>query len=1231
MESIKFDIHSSPEGDSALVFSLIETGNSAHDRNSFLAAALELLVQTFKANLGLIYFIEPESSTARLAFSVNLSDAVKERVSVVTMNDSPLIKRLASGNITIFNMGDYPDISDIISEDRIPKIAAFPLYTKGKVIGTVNIGFDIHFDIEAHLRAQIGLATRTVGIILDRFDAEEQISAISRDTALKEELFSFALDATGDGVWDWDLEKDAITCSPRCLEMLGLPAKTPAASRTQMSQVIHPDDRDHILRLLNDYCEGKRSSYEAEIRVKGEGNTWRWVCHKGRIVTRDSSGKPLRLVGVIMDISRRKTLEEILLDLGERYKTVVNKANEGIFIVQNGKLVFCNPKMVDITGYSLDELYAYPITTIIHPDDCDRVTTLFADRIAGNDTPHHSIFRVIDSGGRELWIEDSSSPINWNNAPALLDFITDITDRMKAEKAVIESEERYRHVFLHSPVGIFRFDGTFRITECNERFTEIMESSRELIVGTDLTSITDPLIQQIIEKTKNNLPVKMEGEYHTITSGNTINISFSGALIHNAEGSLSGGIGIVEDISSRVKSEHIIRQYVKHLVSVDKISQLTSSPMEKSVLIKTLIREVRRIFQCDRAWIIYPCDPASPTWHYMQINTAPNHAISFTVDADRTITPVIADLFARAAASKTPIADNEFPSPSSIEQDSSSQMVIALHSAADGDWLLGVNQSDPARKWTDDEMKLLRDIAQRLTDALNNFILQSKIQERGQFVSAVLRATDDAIIVIDSAGTIVRFNDRAAALSGLSIEDVIGKQADSVIILHDTNTGAPIESPVKRVLSENRTIDSVTPVVISAGNGNACTVQTLCVPVTSIVGTMAGCVLILKDITEKIRIGRELSRGQKFESIGIIAGGIAHDFNNILTGITGNLSLAKMRADDKEKSAKLVSDAEKAAFRAQKLTQQLLSFTKGGTPSREMISLKEIVEESSSFALRGSNVVCRNEFADNIPPISADRGQISQVIQNIIINALQAMKDGGRITNKIDTIISVGADIPAGNFVRLSISDTGAGIPKKNIPHIFDPYFSTKETGSGLGLAVVSSIIMNHGGHVSVRSVPNEGTTFTILLPAAKTIQQQEKAETREIIRGTGKILLMDDDESVQHVVASILDCLGYRVHCAFNGEEAVNMYRTACAKNIPFDLVIMDLTIPGGMGGKDAVAEIRKIDPACKAIVSSGYSNDPVISNYGDYGFSGVIVKPFSIEELSQTISAVLASKQEP
>jgi len=378
------------------------------------------------------------------------------------------------------------------------------------------------------------------------------------------------------------------------------------------------------------------------------------------------------------------------------------------------------------------------------------------------------------------------------------------------------------------------------------------------------------------------------------------------------------------------------------------------------------------------------------------------------------------------------------------------------------------------------------------------------------------------------------------------------------------------------------------------------------------------------EIVKREKMEGELHRAQKLESIGLLAGGIAHDFNNLLTGIISNLSLARMFIKPEERIFKYLSESEKASFRAHDLTLQLLTFSKGGAPVKKVSEIGQIIRDSASFALRGSNIRCDYAISPGLWAAELDEGQISQVINNLIINADQAMPNGGLISVSGDNVTLDSKDalpLVPGNYIRLAIADSGIGIPRDLIPKIFDPYFTTKQKGSGLGLATSYSIIQKHNGLLTVDSVVGGGTTFSIYLPATGNEAPHREFVHEELCAGRGRILVMDDEEMVRSAAGEILEFAGYEVEFANDGAEAINLYRQGKQSGTSFDAVIMDLTVPGAMGGKEAVTELHAIDPDVRAIVSSGYSNDPVVADYIQYGFCGVISKPYSSARLTEAV----------
>ena len=389
---------------------------------------------------------------------------------------------------------------------------------------------------------------------------------------------------------------------------------------------------------------------------------------------------------------------------------------------------------------------------------------------------------------------------------------------------------------------------------------------------------------------------------------------------------------------------------------------------------------------------------------------------------------------------------------------------------------------------------------------------------------------------------------------------------------------------------------------------------------------------LVKDIIEKERLEQEILKTRKLESVGILAGGIAHDFNNLLTSILGNISIALLDVHEQGLPiSHTLESAEKAALRAKELSNQLLTFSKGGTPVKTTTSIKELLEESARFVLKGSNVNCAFNFANDLWPVDVDAGQINQVINNLIINASHAMPNGGTIDISCKNV-TLEADkalkLKEGNYIRIDIRDHGIGISEENLLKIFDPYFTTKESGSGLGLATSYSIICKHEGKITCQSELGVGTTFTIYLKASTSEVQIKALGSNTPVKGSGRILVMDDDALIQDVFQKTLSKLGYETVCVGNGKLAIEEYARSFEEDNPYDIVIMDLTIPGEMGGKEAIGILKEQFPQVKAVVSSGYSNDPVVGNYEQYGFVGYIKKPFQIRELSNFLSSILTTQ---
>ncbi|NTV14312.1 MAG: response regulator [Desulfobulbaceae bacterium] len=399
-------------------------------------------------------------------------------------------------------------------------------------------------------------------------------------------------------------------------------------------------------------------------------------------------------------------------------------------------------------------------------------------------------------------------------------------------------------------------------------------------------------------------------------------------------------------------------------------------------------------------------------------------------------------------------------------------------------------------------------------------------------------------------------------------------------------------------------------------------------PVRDRDGRATGFIEVTEDITERRKLEEELRRAKHLESIGTLAGGIAHDFNNLLAGILGNIALARLYIGKPEKSLEKLQICEKAVMRGRDLSQQLLTFAKGGTPIKENVAVAELLREAVTFALSGANVSCAYDLPVDLWPAELDSGQISQVFQNLVANSVQAMPAGGTLeVSACNLLVTDPAEaLPAGRYLKISLRDHGPGIAPEHLDKIFLPFFTTKKKGSGLGLAICYSIVKKHQGRIEVVATDGGGATFQVFLPASECQPVLTTDESGRLPEGEGRILVMDDEEVVRESAAEMLSYLGYKVEIAGDGLEALDHYRKAAAAGQGYDVVILDLTVPGGIGGLETLRKLVEYDPGVRAVVSSGYANDAVLADYRQYGFRGLICKPYSLKELGEVVAEVLA-----
>lgn len=533
-------------------------------------------------------------------------------------------------------------------------------------------------------------------------------------------------------------------------------------------------------------------------------------------------------------------------------------------------------------------------------------------------------------------------------------------------------------------------------------------------------------------------------------------------------------------------------------------------------------------------------------------------------------------------------------------------------------------------------------VQQRTSDLIiANQALQKEIIERKQAeenlaaeserLNVTLRSIGDGVITTNTDGKIMLINKNAEDLTGWKIEEANGRSLNEVFHIIRDKTNIVYEDLKIDKLKDDEFTDYSRDIVLVSENKSEHLITLSGTPLQNTQGDNIGTVIVFRDITKQKDLEDELLRTQKLESLGILAGGIAHDFNNFLAAIMASTQLANIRLAKGMEIHNNLTDIESIITKAAGLTKQLLTFSKGGAPIKKTALIADLIKDTVDFTLHGTKLKCEFTIADDLWLAKVDEGQMSQVINNLVLNAVQAMPGGGAIQIQLANVIlkvGHGIPLPPGKYVKITVADQGVGIPEEHLSKIFDPYFTTKHNGNGLGLASSYRIIKKHKGYIGVQSKLGVGTTFAIYLPASKKKTPEKEAISEGNLDGAGKILLMDDDVGIRNACAEILSRIGYEVAVAAEGAEAITLFSEAQNAGAPFDVVIIDLTIPGGMGGKDVITKLLLIDPEVKAIVSSGYSNDPVMSDYWKYGFCDLVIKPYKIEELNQKIHKALRGK---
>ena len=997
-----------------------------------------------------------------------------------------------------------------------------------------------------------------------------------------EERYRGLYESSRDGIISVDMDGNIIECNQSLADILGYTKDE--LSRSKFHDLMPNKWLTKTAQILNEQIIPRGFSDVYEMEAINKDGTIIPISLRTWLI-KDKDGNLTGTWAIIRDITKRKRVEEAFKESEERYRSLFEDSRDAIyFTTREGKLINFNQAFIELFGFSREELRKINVREL-YIDPTDR--SIFQREIEQKGSVRNYELKLRKKENTEIDCLLTAT-VRRDNDGKIVGYkgiMRDITERKKLERQLVESEEKYRTLVEKDPNMIYLVkDG--KVTFANQALLKTLGYSLKEILDmglNDLSAIVPEQRLMIKERLKKRIAGKNVPESYEF-SVMTKNGEIIPCLLNTTSFELEGTRiiqGVLTDISKVKKLEKELKE------SEERYRGLYNSTIDGIVSSDT----ERNILDCNQAFIDMHGYTKEEIYQLKLKELIPS---KWNKRIDRMI--------------NEQLIPYGYSTEFEIEGTKKDGTVFPVSCRS---WITKNKEGKPLEIWS-----IIRDITER--KRAEEALIESEERYRGLYESSI-----DGIVSADG-GNIIECNQAFVDMLGYTKEEIKKMNYLDLVPIkwHDELSRILIEPLQKKGYSDEYHLEivkkdgSLIPVSISAWlmRDKECF-------------TSKGWAII-RDISEKRKMEEELRKIDKLESLGILAGGIAHDFNNILTGIIGNITLAKMYAPFREKVLERLSEAEKATMRARDLTQQLLTFSKGGAPVKKTASIEELLRDTTVFTLSGSNVKCKFSIPEDIWSVEIDEGQISQVLNNLIINADQAMPEGGIINISAENVIIGTKDIlplQEGRYIKLSIKDQGIGIPEEYLQKIFDPYFTTKQKGSGLGLTIAYSIIKNHKGHIAVESKLGAGSNFSIYLPALKTQVPEEKEAENRPITGKGKIMVMDDEEVIRDSLGEILTFLGYEVGFARDGEEAITIYKKAKDTGQSFDAVILDLTIRGGMGGKETIGKLIEIDPKVKAIVSSGYSTDPVMADFKNYGFSGVVAKPYDIKELSEALDSVI------
>jgi PAS domain S-box-containing protein len=899
------------------------------------------------------------------------------------------------------------------------------------------------------------------------------------------------------------------------------------------------------------------------------------------------------MVHSVRDITERIRSREELAQSEEKYRTLAESSPEMIYLIdRDGVVRYINTAAAKIFHAKTDSIIGKHLKDLYPPPVAERHMNAVNSIIK---TGKPLIVEMLEPfPGGMCWIDARLSPIMDGSGAitGVLGLSQDISERKRMEQELKKSIELYHDLVETAQDLIWQCDAEGRYTYLNPAWESVLGYRLDEMLGKKFTDFQQADRASLDSREFSRLLRDgMTMGYETVhqsKDGRGIHLVFNAKYIKDSDGTIIGTRGTAYDITERKKMEMELRK------SEARLSSLFSNMAEGVALHEIVFDDAGtpvnyRIIDCN--------------FQYEKIIGIKRECVlgKLATEVYNTPEPPYLTEFTTPGITGVPARLETYFAPMDIHFD-----ISIAPWGKNGFATIFTNVSH--RKKSEAALLAEKVRAQRYLD-----------------IAGVL------FVALDTQGTVTLINQKGCAILGRSESDIVGKNWFESFVPQSAM------SEVKKVFSQMMA-GEVEPVeyfenAVVTGSGEERIIAWHNTILRSPEGKILGTLSSGEDITDRRKMEEELLRKQKMDALGVLAGGIAHDFNNLLAGVFGFMDLARESMRPGDPAVGYLGKAFIAFDRAKSLSRQLLTFSKGGAPVKQPVRLADVLRESSNLSLSGSNVRCVFSLRDNLAVVDADIHQLSQVFSNIMINARQAMPEGGCLTISGENRTLSGGEgipLPARTYVMIAIRDEGIGIPEKIMNKIFDPFFTTKQQGSGLGLAICYSIVKKHGGHISAASEPGSGATFAVWLPASgKAAVPNGKDHDVLSLKGSGNVLIMDDEPSIREMATHMLAASGYSVVTAADGKAAIEKYRSAMKSGKPFDLVILDLTVPGGIGGEKAIVELKKIDPNVIACVTSGYADNAILSDPAAYGFSAMIAKPYRSIDLLKTVKEALGKRK--